>query len=109
MWLHRGVRVAFGDAQVEELPPSKPEEMPRVTVELEAMEILVWAYLDTCGEKQRRRFLKAVFRRQAQALAMGRNVIPLHDRALIELQHRKRQGALAWTRARLPAWMIDKP
>lgn len=91
------------------LPPSKPEEMPRITVELEALEILVGAYLDTCGEKQRRRFLKAVFRRQAQALAIGENVVPLHDRARIERQHRKRQGALAWTRTRLPAWMIGKP
>lgn len=94
---------------MEGLPPSKPEEMPRITVELEALEILVGAYLDTCGEKQRRRFLKAVFRRQERALSIGQNVVPLHDRALVEQQMRKRQGALAWTRTRLPAWMIGKP
>lgn len=108
MWLHRGVRVAFGDVSMEGLPPSRPEDMPRVTVELEAMEILVGAYLDTCGEKQRRRFLKAVFRRQAQALAMGKNVVPIRDRELVERQHRKRRCALAWTRTRLPAWIIGK-
>lgn len=93
---------------MEGLPPSRPEDMPRVTVELEAMEILVGAYLDTCGEKQRKRFLRAVFRRQAEALAMGEKVIPLRDRDLLERQHRKRRCALAWTRTRLPAWIIGK-
>lgn len=86
------------------IPPSKAEELPRVTVELVMQDKLVRAYLRSIPRKQGRRFLRALF--DELAVEDGDNIIPIRQRELLALQRRKERGAVAWARSRLPAWML---
>lgn len=86
--------------------PSRPEEMPRPTVELELMDKAIRAFCAAAPPKVRRRFLRSLFDQLSEQ--DGDNVIPLRDRARIELEQEKQRGAVAWARTRLPVWMIGE-
>lgn len=91
-------------SEKREPPPSLSDEMPRATVELMVVDKAIRAFIRSAPAKQRRRFLRAFF--EELSTEEADNVIPFRDRALQAIEAEKQRGAIAWARARLPAWMI---
>lgn len=91
---------------MEELPASRPEQMPRATTELVVLDRAIRAFCRSASPKRRRRFLRAFF--EELAMDDGDNVIPFRQRDDVEREREKAARAVAWARSRLPVWMASE-
>lgn len=87
------------------LDPSAPEDMPPMTVEMDAIRLLVEAYIEAEGPKKGRRLLLAASRIMNLREQKAELVVEFLPPAEAMARDRVRRQTRAWFRRSLPVWL----
>lgn len=87
------------------LEPSTKDDLPPPSVELDALMLLVEAYIDAEGHKAGQRLLLAAARRLARREETDAIVVELYPPKEAAARAKVRRQTTAWFRRNLPRWL----